>query len=82
MPSQNWKAGFAARVLLRFYNLGTDISCFFSIKWLTYWVVYSTISTVEILFASIFGWIPLYYEAKLVFVIWLQAPKTKVLSPR
>eukprot|EP01025_Chloroclados_australasicus_P039791 TRINITY_DN4140_c0_g1_i4.p1 TRINITY_DN4140_c0_g1~~TRINITY_DN4140_c0_g1_i4.p1 ORF type:complete len:156 (+),score=30.74 TRINITY_DN4140_c0_g1_i4:113-580(+) len=46
-------------------------------QWLTYWVVYSLISLVELFAEWILEWIPLYFEAKLVFLAWLIAPQTK-----
>lgn len=45
--------------------------------WLTYWVVFSCFNVVEHLADVLISWMPLYYVAKLAFVIWLQAPQTK-----
>ncbi|GMH34181.1 hypothetical protein BSKO_02015 [Bryopsis sp. KO-2023] len=47
------------------------------IQWLTYWVVYSMMSTTDALVGDILGWIPLFYEAKLLFIIWMLAPQFK-----
>ena len=45
-------------------------------QWLTYWIVYSFVNLSEyILF--LFSWIPLYYQFKLVFMIWLAHEKTR-----
>jgi receptor expression-enhancing protein 5/6 len=39
--------------------------------WLTYWIVYSLFSVVEVFVDYILYWIPLYYLVKLVFLVWL-----------
>ena len=45
-------------------------------QWLTYWIVYSFVNLSEyILF--LFSWIPLYYQFKLIFIIWLAHEKTR-----
>ena len=41
---------------------------------LTYWVTFALFRCVESLLDFFIGWLPLYYELKLVFVIWLMAP--------
>ncbi|EFJ51912.1 hypothetical protein VOLCADRAFT_103098 [Volvox carteri f. nagariensis] len=46
-------------------------------QWLTYWVVYAIFSTMEGVGKFFLGWIPLYYEIKLLFVIWMIAPQTQ-----
>eukprot|EP00696_Hemimastix_kukwesjijk_P016201 gnl/Hemi2/4578_TR1585_c0_g1_i1.p1 gnl/Hemi2/4578_TR1585_c0_g1~~gnl/Hemi2/4578_TR1585_c0_g1_i1.p1 ORF type:complete len:179 (-),score=67.29 gnl/Hemi2/4578_TR1585_c0_g1_i1:79-615(-) len=46
-------------------------------QWLTYWVVISAFQVLEFVADYIICWIPLYYEVKILFVIWLQAPQTK-----
>jgi len=46
-------------------------------QWLTYWVVFSLFSVFEYVADFAVSWIPLYYAAKLAFVIWLMAPQTK-----
>ncbi|KAG2442675.1 hypothetical protein HXX76_002758 [Chlamydomonas incerta] len=46
-------------------------------QWLTYWVVYAFISTFESVGAIVLQWIPLYYEIKLLFVLWMIAPQTQ-----
>lgn len=45
-------------------------------QWLTYWVVYMSVETFEEFGAFIIGWLPLYYEMKLMFLIWMFAPQT------
>lgn len=41
-------------------------------KWLTYWVVFSTVNFLEIFFE----WIPLYYLLKFVLLVWCMFPGT------
>jgi receptor expression-enhancing protein 5/6 len=43
--------------------------------WLTYWIVYSLFSVVEVFVDWILYWVPLYYLLKLVFLVWLMIPK-------
>merc|ERR1719379_1590774 len=43
--------------------------------WLTYWIVYSLFSVVEVFVDYILYWVPLYYLLKLVFLIWLMIPR-------
>merc|ERR1719174_1005509 len=43
--------------------------------WLTYWIVYSLFSVVEVFVDYILYWVPLYYLLKLVFLVWLMIPK-------
>lgn len=47
------------------------------IQWLTYWVVYSVMSIVDAFIGDILGWIPLFYEVKLLAIVWLLAPQFK-----
>ncbi|XP_065176132.1 receptor expression-enhancing protein 2-like [Sycon ciliatum] len=47
------------------------------VKWMMYWVVFAFFTTAET-FGDIFlSWVPLYYEIKILFLIWLLAPATK-----
>jgi receptor expression-enhancing protein 5/6 len=39
--------------------------------WLTYWIVYSLFSVIDVFVDYILYWIPLYYLVKLVFLVWL-----------
>jgi len=43
-------------------------------KWLTYWVVFAFFSTIEFFSDIIFSWFPLYWLAKVVFLIWCFLP--------
>ena len=45
-------------------------------KWLTYWVVYSAFSTVEFFSDFMFSWFPLYWLAKIIFLVWSFSPLT------
>jgi hypothetical protein len=49
-------------------------------QWLTYWVVYTCISSVENVAAFLVGWIPAYYEVKFLVILWMVHPQTKVRS--
>jgi hypothetical protein len=44
-------------------------------KWLTYWIVYSSISTIESIFWLIINYIPFYYVLKLFLTVWLIYPE-------
>ncbi|PIK53252.1 putative receptor expression-enhancing protein 2 isoform X2, partial [Apostichopus japonicus] len=47
------------------------------VKWMMYWIVFALFSCFET-FADIFASIlPLYYEIKIVFILWLISPWTK-----
>ncbi|XP_057307338.1 receptor expression-enhancing protein 1-like isoform X2 [Hydractinia symbiolongicarpus] len=47
------------------------------VKWMMYWIIFALFITCET-FADIFiSWLPLYYEIKIVFIIWLLSPATK-----
>lgn len=46
-------------------------------QWLTYWVVYSFVHTIEATCVFITQWVPLYYEAKLLVILWMIAPQTQ-----
>jgi len=43
--------------------------------WLTYWIVFSTLNTIEF-FAPV-NYIPMYFIIRTIFVIWLYAPQTQ-----
>merc|ERR1711916_339960 len=44
-------------------------------QWLTYWVVYSIFTLLEVVLDAVVSWIPFFYEIKLLFLLWLQLPQ-------
>merc|ERR1712098_564068 len=40
-------------------------------QWLTFWLIYSVVSFLEMWIDLFFFWVPFYYEIKFVFYIWL-----------
>ncbi|XP_040988792.1 HVA22-like protein e [Juglans microcarpa x Juglans regia] len=44
-------------------------------QWLAYWILYSFLTLMEMLFQPILEWIPIWYDVKLLFVIWLVLPQ-------
>ncbi|KAH7420894.1 hypothetical protein KP509_13G028300 [Ceratopteris richardii] len=44
-------------------------------QWLTYWILYSFISLVELYFWKLFSWIPLWGKIKFFAVCWLVLPQ-------
>ena len=74
---------------LRRYALGILYPAFMSFKsldspdseqatryWLTYWIVWSCMTVLEV-FEAVALWIPFYYELKLALVVWLIHPQSK-----
>lgn len=47
------------------------------VQWLTYWVVHSVFATMDAVLGNTLGWIPLFYEMKLLFIIWMIVPQFK-----
>ncbi|TKY73396.1 HVA22 protein a [Spatholobus suberectus] len=43
-------------------------------QWLTYWVLYSLITLIELTFAKVLEWIPIWPYAKLILTCWLVIP--------
>ncbi|XP_039037243.1 HVA22-like protein a isoform X2 [Hibiscus syriacus] len=43
-------------------------------QWLTYWVLYSMLTLLELSFARVIEWIPIWSYAKLTFTCWLVIP--------
>eukprot|EP00892_Ulva_mutabilis_P004461 jgi/Ulvmu1/2387/UM130_0020.1 len=46
-------------------------------QWLTYWVIFAILQSIEVFGYYILTWIPLYYELKLILIIWLINPGTR-----
>ncbi|KAL1812364.1 hypothetical protein ACET3Z_022429 [Daucus carota] len=44
-------------------------------QWLAYWILYSFLTLVEMLFQPVLDWFPLWYDVKLAFVAWLVLPQ-------
>lgn len=42
-------------------------------KWLTYWVVFAAFSVIEFFSDILLNWFPLYWFAKVVFLLWCSA---------
>jgi receptor expression-enhancing protein 5/6 len=45
-------------------------------QWLTYWVIFSSLTVIEGLFTFIVNLIPFYHVIKMGLIIWLYHPKT------
>ncbi|TQD92017.1 hypothetical protein C1H46_022421 [Malus baccata] len=45
-------------------------------QWLTYWILYSMITLIELTFAKVIEWIPIWSWAKLIATFWLVFPYT------
>lgn len=43
--------------------------------WMTYWMLYSLVSTMELIVAPLIAWIPFYSAVKLVIAAWLVLPQ-------
>lgn len=43
-------------------------------NWLSYWAVYSLIDSSFAAAANVLAWVPLWYHAKMCFILWLQLP--------
>ncbi|KAL9656928.1 hypothetical protein ABK040_007020 [Willaertia magna] len=46
-------------------------------QWLTYWIIYAIVHVVEYYMLIIVTVIPLYWEIKILFILWLMAPQTR-----
>eukprot|EP00960_Hanusia_phi_P029232 747852-Hanusia_phi.AAC.2 len=46
-------------------------------QWLSYWVIFGIFTMGEFFLDIVICWIPFYYEAKLVFIMWLVSSYTK-----
>jgi hypothetical protein len=46
-------------------------------QWLTFWIANSYFTVVEILADPLLGFLPLYFELKIAFLMWLVLPRFK-----
>lgn len=44
-------------------------------RWLQYWMIFALFSTFEFAFDMVGAYLPLYYEAKLAFMLWLSTER-------
>ena len=44
-------------------------------QWLTFWIVCTYFTFIEMFGDTLLSWLPLYYEAKIILLIWLAAPQ-------
>ncbi|XP_065071109.1 receptor expression-enhancing protein 2-like isoform X1 [Rhopilema esculentum] len=47
------------------------------VKWMMYWIVFAFFTAVENAADVFISWLPLYYEIKIIFLLWLLSPATK-----
>lgn len=45
--------------------------------WLTYWIIFSFFSVIEVFPDSLLSWFPFYFLLKSVFLVWCYAPQTQ-----
>ncbi|TYI90208.1 hypothetical protein E1A91_D03G105400v1 [Gossypium mustelinum] len=69
-------AGSFLKVLFKNFDVlaGPVISLLYPLQWLTYWVLYSMMTLLELTFAKVIEWIPIWSYAKLIFTCWLVIP--------
>lgn len=46
-------------------------------QWLTYWILYSSLTFLELVVAPVFAWIPMWSSIKLACAFWLVLPPFK-----
>ncbi|PWA58388.1 HVA22-D-like protein [Artemisia annua] len=44
-------------------------------QWLSYWILYSFLTLMEMLLQPLLEWIPIWYDIKLIAVLWLVLPQ-------
>ncbi|XP_055378291.1 uncharacterized protein LOC129610009 [Condylostylus longicornis] len=47
------------------------------VKWMMYWIVFAFFTCIETFTDIFLSWLPLYYEVKVIVVLWLLNPATK-----
>ncbi|PAA89556.1 hypothetical protein BOX15_Mlig019595g1, partial [Macrostomum lignano] len=47
------------------------------VKWMMYWIVFAAFTAVEVVTDILLCWLPLYNEAKILFVLWMVLPMTR-----
>jgi len=47
------------------------------VKWMIYWIVFSTYTVIEEIADVLAYWLPLYYEIKILILFWLVSPTTR-----
>jgi len=45
--------------------------------WLQYWIIFAIFNIFEFVFDVLISWLPFYYDAKVLFIVWLQHPYTQ-----
>ncbi|KYO28170.1 receptor expression-enhancing protein 3 isoform X1 [Alligator mississippiensis] len=50
------------------------------VRWMMYWIVFALYSVIETIADLMVSWLPLYYELKIAFVVWLLSPYTRGAS--
>ncbi|KAI8866788.1 hypothetical protein GQ42DRAFT_111152, partial [Ramicandelaber brevisporus] len=46
-------------------------------QWLTYWVIFASMTVLEYFSSVVLYFVPMYYSFKLAFVLWLYMPNTR-----
>ncbi|OAF71243.1 hypothetical protein A3Q56_00991 [Intoshia linei] len=47
------------------------------VSWMMYWIVFSIFHIIEFVTDIFFSWLPLYYEIKIIFLLWLLSGTTR-----
>ncbi|XP_048407313.1 receptor expression-enhancing protein 3 isoform X1 [Stegostoma tigrinum] len=50
------------------------------VRWMMYWIVFALYTVLETFADLMVSWLPLYYELKVAFVVWLLSPYTRGAS--
>ncbi|NP_001351580.1 hypothetical protein Zm00014a_038345 [Zea mays] len=49
-------------------------------QWLSYWIIHSFVTLLEMLAEPLLHWVPVWYPAKVLFAAWLALPQFKGAS--